>query len=80
MLSGVIIYVENFPGWDSFAALSSHLKFVKEHHRYVRRVAFVTDSSIADIAEKVASHFVAAQVKHFPFSELDRAKLWILDP
>ena len=26
-LNGLIIHTESFPGWDSFAALSSHLKF-----------------------------------------------------
>ena len=30
-LNGLIIHTESFPGWDSFAALFSHLKFVKEH-------------------------------------------------
>lgn len=32
-LNGNIIHVQSFPGWDSFSALISHLKFIKEHHK-----------------------------------------------
>lgn len=31
-LNGLIIHEETFLGWDSFAVLCSHLKFVKGHH------------------------------------------------
>ncbi|MEW4486909.1 STAS/SEC14 domain-containing protein [Thalassoglobus sp. JC818] len=77
MLNGLVIYVRKFPGWDSFSAITSHFEFVKQHHRKVRCVALVTDSSMADIAEKLASHFVAAEIKHFPYSDLSEAKTWI---
>ncbi|TWT47033.1 hypothetical protein KOR42_42300 [Thalassoglobus neptunius] len=77
MLNGLVIYVQKFPGWDSFAALSTHFKFVKQHHQKVKCVALVTDSSIANIAEKLGSHFVAADIKHFPYSQLSEAKAWI---
>lgn len=32
-INGLIIHVESFPGWESFTALCSHLKFVREHHK-----------------------------------------------
>ena len=44
-LNGLIIHAESFPGWDSFAALSSHLSFVREHHKIISRVALSTDSA-----------------------------------
>ena len=78
-LNGIIIYVETFPGWDSFAALSTHLKFVNEHHKKISCVAFVTNSLLGGLAEHIASHFVSAQVKSFSFNALDDAKEWILD-
>lgn len=56
-LKGLIIHVQSFPGWDSFSLLIAHLKFVREHHEKVSRVAFVTDSPIAGFAEHIASHF-----------------------
>lgn len=79
-LNGLIISVEKFPGWDSFGALVSHMKFVKGHHREVKRIAFVTDSPIGNLVEKLGCHFVAAEIKHFAFPELDQAREWILSP
>jgi hypothetical protein len=76
ILKGVVIHAERFPGWNSFAALLEHLSFVKEHHRKIERVAFVTDSALGAFGEKVAGHFVSAQVKHFGFSDFENAKLW----
>ena len=79
-LAGLMIKVDHFPGWDSFGALVSHMKFIKEHHREVKRIAFVTDSPIGNMAEKLGSHFVAAEVRHFGFQALEDAKAWILSP
>lgn len=78
-LNGIMICVEKFPGWDSFAAFIRHMKFVKEHHRQVKRVAFVTDSSLGDTVEELAGHFVAAEVERFPFAAFDEARSWVLD-
>ena len=77
-LNGIIIHVKSFPGWDSFSALISHLKFIKEHHNKVSHVALVSDSPIGGFAEHVASHFVNAQIRSFPFNELENSKKWIL--
>ncbi len=76
-LQGIIIYVQDFPGWDSFKALLKHFEFIKEHHKKVAHVAFVTDSFIGEIAEHVGSHFVNAEVKNFSFDALEEAKQWI---
>lgn len=76
-LNGIIIHVKSFPGWDSLSALMTHLTFVKGHHKKVDHVAFVTDSPIGRFAENVASHFVSAQIKGFPFNEMEAAKKWI---
>jgi hypothetical protein len=78
-LNGIIIHVKSFPGWDSFSALVTHLKFVKEHHKKVSCVAFVTNSIVGELAEHIANHFVSAKVKNFSFDELEDAKKWILD-
>lgn len=76
-LKGIIITTETFPGWESFGSLIKHFQFVKGHHQKVAHIALVTDSVLGDFAEKVANHFVAADIKHFGFDELQEAQNWI---
>lgn len=51
-LDGIIIRTQSFPGWDSFSALTQHLKFIRDHHEKISHLAFVTDSPLANVAEK----------------------------
>jgi len=76
-LNGLIIHTRSFPGWDSFGSFITHMKFVKEHHTKVARIAFVTDSPIGSIAEKITDHFIKAEIKHFSFDEIEASKHWI---
>ncbi len=76
--NGIIIHTESFPGWDSFAALASHLRFVKEHHKKISRVAISTNSVIGNFSEAVASHFMNARIKLFSYQELKQAKDWVI--
>ncbi len=75
-LNGIIIHTETFPGWASIKALFSHLRFVKNHHANITRVALVTDSALGKIAERFAGHFVKAEVRRFPYKTYDRAREW----
>ncbi|HWT53590.1 MAG TPA: STAS/SEC14 domain-containing protein [Rhodocyclaceae bacterium] len=77
-LHALIIEPESFPGWDSFGALVSHFRFVRDHHKKIRKVAIVTDSAAGDIAEQFASHFVAAEIKHFSAGQREAAKQWAI--
>ncbi len=76
-LDGIIIDAPEFPGWDSFGSMVTHFRFVRDHHERVKKVAIVTNSHIGDVAERLASHFVAAKVRHFPGEQLEQARLWI---
>lgn len=76
-LNGLIIHTESFPGWESFAALCSHLKFVKEHHEKISRIAFSTDSALGNFAESIASHFVNAEIKLFSYQDFGQAGNWV---
>ncbi len=76
-LGGLIIVTEKFPGWKDFSGLIEHMKFVHSHHREIARVALVTDSKIADVAESLGQHFIKASIKHFSFADLESAKDWI---
>jgi len=76
-LHGLMIDAESFPGWKDFAALAAHLNFVRDHHRKIEKVAVVSDSSFLTVAPKVASHFVQADLRHFPQSQGGAALAWL---
>ena len=76
-LRGVLIEAEAFPGWDGFSGLTAHLRFVRDHHRLIRRVAVVSDSPVLSHLPQLANHFVAAEVRHFPRTEWSGALDWL---
>ncbi len=76
-LAGLIISAASFPGWDSFGAMVNHFRFIHDHQKHVKKVAVVTDSVLGDVAEHLASHFVSAQIKHFPAGQIEQARHWI---
>jgi hypothetical protein len=64
-LNGLMICAEKFPGWDSVDGFLAHFRFVRQHHRKIRKVAFVSDSDMLVVLQKLASYFVNAEVRHF---------------
>ena len=76
-LAGLIIDAPHFPGWDSFGAAVTHLRFVRDHQKHVKKIAVVTDSHVGDLAEHLVSHFVSAEIRQFPASETGQARQWI---
>ena len=78
-IAGLIIHTRSFPGWEDFGALISHLRFIRDHHKHIRKVAPVTDSDIAPILPSIANHFVSAEIKSFAYEEYEEAKAWIME-
>lgn len=76
-LAGLIIDAPSFPGWDGLGAMVTHFRFIRDHQKHIKKIAVVTDSHIGDVAEHLTSHFVAAQVRHFPGGEIEQARAWI---
>ena len=76
-LNGLMIEAPSFPGWENFAALVSHLRFVRDHHRQIRRIAVVSDSTFLAVAPKIASHFVSAEIRAFDATDRAAALTWI---
>ena len=76
-LKGLMIYAKSFPGWDNFAAFLSHIKFVKNHHQKIKKIAAVTDGTFLSIMPQVANHFVQAEVRHFDYADKDAALNWL---
>jgi hypothetical protein len=77
-LAGLIIEAPAFPGWEGLGAMVAHFRFVRDHHKRIRRVGLVTDSALGNVAERLASHFVSAEIRHFAAGELEVAKQWAL--
>jgi len=77
-LAGLIIDAPRFPGWESLGAMAAHFRFVRDHHKRIRKVALVTDSAMGNVAERLASHFVSAEIRHFSSGELEAAKQWVM--
>lgn len=79
-LKGVLIHAAEFPGWETFGTMVRHLRFVRDHHRLVKKVALASDSALATILPKLVDHFVSAEVKGFAFGEREKAMAWLKRP
>jgi hypothetical protein len=77
-LNGLLIETAHFPGWDNFGTVVRHFQFVRDHHRKIKKVALVTDSPLGNAAEQIASHFVAAKIRHFAGDRSAEARTWII--
>ncbi|MDA0766571.1 MAG: STAS/SEC14 domain-containing protein [Verrucomicrobia bacterium] len=79
-LKGLLIDAPSFPGWKNFAALQTHLKFVRDHHRKVSRIAVASDSGFLAAMPTLARHFVSADIRRFEADETAEALAWIERP
>ncbi|HEX7441622.1 MAG TPA: STAS/SEC14 domain-containing protein [Caldimonas sp.] len=77
-LKGLIIDAPKFPGWEDLGAMAAHFRFVRDHQRHIEKIALVTDSALGNVAERLASHFVSAEIKHFPAGEIEAARQWVV--
>lgn len=76
-VAGLIIDAPRFPGWSNVGAVLSHIRFIREHHKHIRKIAVVTDSPIADVARHLISPFISAQINRFHGGQTDQARSWI---
>lgn len=79
-LAGVVIHAREFPGWENIGSLIRHMRFVRDHHRKVRKIALAADSKAAALVPQLAQHFVQAEVRRFGYDELDDAVAWAAEP
>lgn len=79
-LQGLVIHVREFPGWENLGSFLRHVRFVRDHHREVKRIAFAADSKLASVAPEIGRHFIKAEVKSFAYDELDIAIAWASGP
>lgn len=78
-LAGIVIEAPTFPGWESLGAMAAHFRFVRDHHKHIKKIAVVTDSAMGTVAERLASHFVSAELKRFSAGQVEAAKQWVMN-
>ena len=76
-LNGLVVCAEKFPGWKNLQGFLAHFKFVRDHHRKIAKVAFVSDSDVLKLVPKLARYFVSAEVRHFKGGDIGQALAWI---
>jgi hypothetical protein len=76
-IAGVMVETRTFPGFASVGAFADYARFIADHHARVRRLALVTDSALAPVAEFMANHVVGLEMRHFPFVEGTAALAWL---
>jgi SpoIIAA-like len=76
-LQGIVIHAREFPGWENLGSLFRHVRFVRDHHRNVKRIALAADTKLATLVPKIAEHFIQAEVKNFGYDQLDSAIAWV---
>jgi len=75
-LRGLVVHARQFPGWENLGSLLRHLRFVRDHHRKIRRVALAVDGTIAEFTPALVDHFVHAELKQFGADDLEAAVVW----
>jgi len=75
-LQGLVIHARRFPGWENLGGLIRHVRFVRDHHRKIARIAIAADGELATLAPRLGEHFVQAEVKSFPFDAVESAIAW----
>lgn len=73
----LMLDLRDFDGWAALGALHNHLSLIRDHHRFLRRVAVVGDKAWQKLAEKVASRFIAADTRFFDAVDVALAEVWI---
>jgi hypothetical protein len=79
-LRGIVVHAPQFPGWENLSSLLRHLRFVRDQHRRIRRVALAVDGAAARLVPAIVEHFVLAEIKQFSVHDLEPAIVWAAAP
>jgi hypothetical protein len=75
-LRGIVVHPRGFPGWENLGSFLRHMRFIRDHHRTVGRIAVAADGRLADFGPALADTFVEAELKRFTYDQLDDAIAW----
>ena len=77
-LNGLLIYTQEFPGYESASDLVAHGRFIGQFRDRVPKVAVCTDSPVAALLQVIGKLFADAEVKRFDYEDRDEAEKWLL--
>jgi hypothetical protein len=72
-----MVETRTFPGFASMGSFADYVRFIADHHARVQRIALVTDSALAPVAEFMANHVVGVEMRHYSFAEGTTALAWL---
>lgn len=75
-LQGVVVHAPSVPSWENVSGMTHHLRFVIAHHRRIEKLALAVDGQAAAIGAAVAGRVLHAEVRRFPFTDVDAAIAW----
>ena len=76
-LAGVILEAKEFPGWKNIDALFEHIRWVKQHHGSIKKLATVTDNGFVKSVPNIMKHVLPLEVRNFHEDQKREAKSWI---
>jgi hypothetical protein len=76
-ITGVLVHSQAFPGFASLTAFADYFRFIADHRLKVRRLALVTDSALAPVAEFMANNVAGIEMKPFPYNDEADALAWL---
>ncbi|MGF1453182.1 MAG: STAS/SEC14 domain-containing protein [Opitutales bacterium] len=78
--AGILIDGPSFPGWKDLKSLSEHIRFVRDHHKVIPKIAFVMEGAWADTVPTLANDFVETEVRRFDPEDREEAERWLHEP
>ncbi|MEP3295139.1 MAG: STAS/SEC14 domain-containing protein [Pseudoruegeria sp.] len=75
----LLLDMRQFEGWMGIGAMAGHFGLVRDHYKIPSKVALVGTKRWQKMAEKIASHFLRAEVEYFDAAQFDAAKVWLND-
>ena len=76
-INWVLINVSSFDWYESFSAFLSHIKFIKNHQEFVKKLAIIWDETWEKILPKLVNIFVHPELKRFSIENENKAIEWL---
>jgi len=70
--------LRDFDGWEDLHAMWDHFVLVKNHHKFVERIAIVGDEEWERRIAQLADRFALAEVGFYAPERHDAALLWLV--